>query len=86
MLEIIAIISVSKTIREIALSKRLKPAKYIIIMIVLWLGFELLGGIIGAIIFGAGLESYLIAIVGAGIGGYLGYNIAQKAEPNIISE
>jgi small-conductance mechanosensitive channel len=83
MLEIIAIISVSRTIRAIALEKGLKPSKYIIILIALWIGFEMLGGILGALLFGPGLESYLIAIVGAGVGGYLGYNIAQKAEPYI---
>jgi len=81
MLEIIAIMSVSKTIREIALDKGLKPAKYILILIALWIGFEFLGGMIGAILFGPGLESYLVAIVGAVVGGYLGYTIAQKAEP-----
>ncbi|WP_157503040.1 hypothetical protein [Mangrovimonas xylaniphaga] len=82
MIEIIAIISLSKSIKTMVLEKGLKPTKYIVTMIVLWILFEFLFAIIGAIIFGEGLMIYLFCMLGAALGGYTGYSIAKNAKPN----
>ncbi|MEN8250106.1 MAG: hypothetical protein ABFS32_14330 [Bacteroidota bacterium] len=81
MIEIIAIITLGKTIRGIISEKGLKPWKYILLMVVLWLGFEIIGFIIAGLILGESLISYLFAIAGAALGGYLSYRIALNAEP-----
>ena len=81
MLEIIAIIALGSNIKKIAQEKNLKPAKYIFIMVVLWIFLEFTGSIIGAIVFGEGLAAYPFALIGAALGGFLGYTIVRNATP-----
>lgn len=83
MLEIIAIIVLSSNIKLIAQGKNLKPAKYIILMVFLWIFLEFLGAIIGTIVFGEGLAAYPFALIGAALGGFLGYIIAKNATPKL---
>ncbi|MFY0601006.1 MAG: hypothetical protein JXR03_15125 [Cyclobacteriaceae bacterium] len=83
MLEIIAMISLGRTIRNIALEKGLKPSKYIVNMVLLWIGFEIIGAYIGMNITHNLFGSYLFAMAGAVLGGYLAYQSAVKAPPNI---
>ena len=71
-----------KSIRDIIREKGLKPHKYIILMIVMWFGFEVIGGILGTVLFGGGIVVYLLALAGAALGGYLSYNIAKKRDPS----
>ena len=80
MLEIIAIIFLGSHIKKLAVQKGQPPWKYIIIMVVLWLGFEFLGAIIGVIITGNEMMAYPFALIGSVIGGYLGLTIARNAE------
>ncbi len=79
MLEIIAIFIVGKAIKNMVLAKGLKATKYILLMVFFWLSFEFLGLMLGIIIFGNEFTAYLLAIPGAALGGYLGYNIAKNA-------
>lgn len=79
MLEIIAIFILGKAIKNKVEAKGLKATKYILLMVFFWLSFEFLGFVLGNIIFGEGLASYLLALPGAVLGGYLGYNIAKNA-------
>jgi len=82
MLEIIAIFSLGKSIKVTVEEKGLKPLKYILLLIAMWIGFEILGGILGALLFGNGLGIYIFALLGAAFGGYLSYNIAKNANPS----
>lgn len=79
MLEIIAIIALGKSISKIVKEKGLNPTKYVIIMVVMWIGFEILGSLIGAILYGEGMVVYLFALSGAAIGGFLSYQLAKNA-------
>lgn len=73
MLELIAMFSLGKTIRNIALEKGLKPLRFILNMIFLWIGMELLFAFLGMSIFGNMMGAYFCALAGAALGGYLGY-------------
>lgn len=79
MLEIIAIIFLGRLIKKIVNEKDLNATKYILLMVFFWMSFEFLGLMLGTIILGEGLESYFIALIGAALGGYLGYYIAKNA-------
>ena len=81
MLEIIFIIMLSRRIGEIVKKKGLKPAKYVTIMIILWIVLEVTGSVIGGLFF-EGPAIYLFAIIGAAIGGYSGFSIANNARAN----
>lgn len=79
MLEIIAIFTLGKWIKNSVNAKGLKATKYILLMIFFWISFEFLGMVLGIIIFGEGLQAYLLALPGAALGGYLSYTIAKNA-------
>ena len=79
MLEIIAIIALGKSISKIIRAKGLKPLKYILLMVFLWITFEFVGLVIGTLLFGEGIGAYLMALPGAALGGYLSYRIAVNA-------
>lgn len=87
MLEIIAIVMLGSKIKKIVKAKGLNPARYILIMVVLWIGCEFAGGFIGGLIMGpAVLAVYPFAIAGAALGGYLGYRIAVNAKDPTTAE
>jgi hypothetical protein len=81
MLEIIAAIILGRNIKKIVEAKGLKPTRYILIMVALWVGLEFTGALIGTLMFGDGGMVYLFAIIGAIIGAYLSYTIANNAVP-----
>ena len=81
MLEIIAIIALARSIKKIILEKGRKPAGYIALMVILWITLELIGGMIAVILAGEGLAVYGGALIGAALGGLLGYLIAKNAKP-----
>lgn len=84
MLEIIAMVSLGRTIRNIVLEKGLRPTRYILNMVFLWVGLEIVGLYVGMRLFANPFGAYLLAIVGAAFGGYLGYRGAVNAQPEII--
>ncbi len=86
MLEIIALIYLSIRIKKIVLAKGLRPTRYIVTMLLLWMSLELLGLAAGNRLFESEIAAYLIAIAGACIGGYLGYKVAINAEPASATE
>ena len=79
MLEIIAIVLLCKHIAKILKEKGLKPTLYVVATVALWVGFELLGGIVGFMIGGSEFVAYFTALGGAALGGYLGYLYAKGA-------
>ncbi len=91
MLEIVAIIALSNRISRIVREKGLKPAKYIIIAIILCISFEFIGAVFGFLVLGMedsasgggglNLWAYPFAIAGAAVGGFLGYYFAKRATP-----
>ncbi len=77
MLEILAIVWLCNTNKKHAAQRGRKPGGFVALTVVLWIGLELLGSVIGAL---AGMEAgvYLLAILFAGIGGLISYLIAKN--------
>ena len=84
MLEIIAIIALSRYIGRLAKEKNRKPGGYITMTVILWIVMELLGAVIGAIIFGEGIMVYLFAILGAGIGALISIAVAKNLSESVM--
>jgi uncharacterized membrane protein YeaQ/YmgE (transglycosylase-associated protein family) len=89
MLEIIAIIILSMRIGTIVKEKGRKPGWYYFMTVALWVGGEIVGAFIGAIILAiSGVHSttqqcltYLFALAGAAAGGVAAYFIAKNLSP-----
>ena len=81
MLEIIAIVILGQKISKLVKEKGLSPSKYVIIMVLLWIGLEFFGAFIGTIMIGPGMAAYPLGILGAIVGAIIGYQIAKNAEP-----
>src|SRR5215208_4012508 len=82
MLEIILLIFLTRKVGEIVRSKGRKPGWFQLLTVVLWIGGELTGAVIGAVIgelrdTGIGL-AYLFALLGAGAGAGLSIVIARS--------
>lgn len=86
MLEIIALIYLGSKISKIIKGKGLKPFKYVLLLIVLWILFEFLGIIVATIFLGEGLITYPFGIAGAALGAYLSLTIAKKSKSIVIEE
>ena len=85
MLEIIAIMILGRRIARMVKAKGHRPGRYIVTMLLLWISLEMLGFVAGQRFFADEVLAYLWAIVGAAIGGYLGYLLAVNA-PDINSD
>ncbi len=79
MLEIIAIFILSKRIGKIVRPKGHKASTYIVTMILLWLSLEILSVSIAMKFTGDFLTAMPYGLIGAAIGGYLGYKLAINA-------
>jgi len=84
MLEIIAIIFLGKKISEIVKAKGHNPTGYVILMVVLWIGLELTGAVIGALLIGDGPALYIFAIIGGIMGAAIAYAIADNVKPAAV--
>lgn len=86
MLDIICLILMVSVNGRIARTKGQNPRKYRNLTILLWLGFELLGTMLGGILMMLFLPNYnfligatVLGLVGAAVGGFLSYRITQNA-------
>jgi uncharacterized membrane protein len=84
MIEIIALVFLTKNIGALALQKGLKPGTWKLYTVLCWFGAELLGILIGLILFG---EEYIfVAIVlglGSAIAGYFILKSTLNKKPDI---
>lgn len=80
MLEIFGIMWLCNKNKANALKRGRKPGGFIALTLALWLGLELLGGIIGGAS-GLGFGAYLLALCMAIIGGLISYAVAQNCKP-----
>jgi hypothetical protein len=91
MLEILLIIAISKKMAAMLKEKGRSATGYVILFVVLWFGGEFFGAIAGTALLAlqnpANLEqgfscvTYIFALIGAAIGGGIGYAIAAAATP-----
>jgi len=88
MLEIIALIYLSRNIANTAEDKGHSHGLFRFLTFLCWFGFEFIGAVIGAIIMGSdgGAGIYLIALVSAGLGYLTIYLIAEFLPDNAIKE
>jgi len=82
MLEILALIGLTKTIGKIVEGKGYKSGGYKLLTVLMWFGGEILGAIIGAMVAEGGESAqcltYLFALAGAGLGAFGAYSIANS--------
>ena len=85
MLEILALLALTKRIGNIVESKGHKATKYKWMTVGLWFGGEIVGVILGAIIAGGSDSAqcliYVVALIGAAIGAAIAYSIANNVKP-----
>ena len=85
MLEIILLIYLTRHIGEIIEEKGRKSGWYKVLTVVLWIGGEVFGAIVGAVVSelsGTGtFLVYIFALVGAAIGAGLAFMIAKSLSP-----
>ena len=87
MLEIIAIIFLSKKNGSLAERKGLKSATWILYTVLAWVGFEIAGAIIGVLLFGQEylIGAYLLAVISAVLGYFFVRSLLQK-KPDIDND
>jgi hypothetical protein len=91
MLEIILVVMISKKIAAMQKEKGRSAAGYIVLFVLLWFGGEIFGAVVGTLVTmaqnpaalndGFNFVAYLFALVGAAIGGTVGYLIAAAMPP-----
>lgn len=85
MLEIILLIFLTRKIGEIVEEKGRKGTWYKVMTVVLWIGGEIVGALIGAVV--AGLSGigdfsiYIFALVGAAVGAGISFIVAKSLSP-----
>jgi len=85
MLEIIALVALTRHIGKMVEAKGHKPGKYKWMTVGLWIGGEIAGAIVGAI-FAAASDTgecliYIVALLGAAAGAVAAYLIAKNVAP-----
>ena len=87
MLEIIALIFITKHIGKLAIQKGLKPGTWKIYTVICWFVFEIIGFIVGMFLFN---QSDLIALMLLGLvcafGGFLLIRSILQKKPNITPD
>jgi len=87
MLEIIALIFLTREIGKIAADKGLKPGTWKIYTVLAWIAGEFIGAIIGVLIFGTNnfWSVVLVAIAGA-VTGYLILKANLSKRPDLLDD
>ena len=80
MIEIIGIIILVNTNKKNALARGRKPGGFAALTVILWVGLELLGVLIGSLL-ELGYLTYVLAIFMAAIGGLASYLVAKHCKP-----
>jgi hypothetical protein len=80
MLEIIALIFLSRKIGTTAFDKGYSKGLFVFLTIIFWIAGEFIGGLIGFVVVGDGLGPYVFALLGAGLGYGLIYFIVNTIE------
>ncbi len=82
MLEILVLIFLCKNNASLVKKRGGTPWVYVLLTILLWVGFELIGALIGSLIFGDELIVYLFALAGGICGAIISYMLAKNVKPS----
>jgi len=87
MLEIIALIFLTRNIGTIAARKGLKPGVWKLYTVLCWFAGEIIGGVIGYILFGEdNLISVFLVAVGGAIAGYFIIKSVLDKKPDALDD
>jgi len=87
MLEIIALIFLTRNIGTIAIRKGLKPGTWKLYAVLSWFAGEIIGAVIGYMLFGAdNLISVFLVAVGGAIGGYFIIKSVLDKKPDALDD
>ena len=85
MLEIIALVLLTRRVGDIVKQKNRKSGWYKLMTVLLWFGCEVIGAVVGGIIVGLtgwpDAVIYLIALAGAAAGACVAYVVAKTVPP-----
>jgi hypothetical protein len=87
MLEVIALIFIAKEIKKLALQKGLKPGVWKAYAFICWFVFEIMGFILGMLLFGNGnLWGLIFFALICAFGGFLLIRFLLMQKPDILQE
>jgi hypothetical protein len=78
MLEIAIIIWLVSSNAKIARANNRSPGLYGFLTVLLWVGMEITGAVIGALVVGEGFAPYIFALIFAAIGGVISRVIVSR--------
>ena len=81
MLEILLVIYLCKQIGNVLRNKGRSPGWYQALLVVLWFGGEIAGGVTGMLLTDSGPLAYLAALCGAAVGAGVTFYLAHQAAP-----
>lgn len=81
MLEIIAIVFLCRHHARLCREKGYHPTGYVVLTVLLWIGFEVIGAIVGGIIAYETTAIYILALLGAGVGALVSHVIVRGLTP-----
>src|SRR5947209_5801550 len=91
MLEILLVVGLSKMIAATVREKGRKPTGYVVLLVLLWIGGEIMGAIVGVVIAalhnpGAlhqdfNIGTYVCALIGAACGAAIAFVVAHSVAP-----
>lgn len=89
MLEILLLIFLTRKVGEIVEAKGRKPGWYKLMTVLLWIGGEVSGAVVGGIVSalaGAGTALvYLFALLGAAAGAGVAFLVAKTRSPQVVA-
>jgi hypothetical protein len=87
MLEIIALVFLTKNIGNLAQSKGLKPGTWKLYMVLCWFGAEILGAVIGVLAFGSeNIVGAVLLGLGCAVGSYFVLKANLSKRPDAMDD
>src|SRR3954469_6345272 len=81
MLEILLLISMCKSLGKMLRAKGRNAGLFQFMLVMMWLGGEIVGAIVGMVVLGGGGAVYLFALLGAAAGAIVTWIIAKNLKP-----
>jgi hypothetical protein len=86
MLEIVALILLTRHIGKIAQKKGLKPGTWKLYTVLCWIAGEITGMIIAMLLFGDDIVSIILTAIAGAVGGYLILKSVLEKKPDTVED